>query len=264
MAENSVGRTSLDQVRLATATWPVQVVAQAGSTNVVLADRARAGAQEQVLVAEHQTAGRGRLDRSWETPAGAALTFSVLLRPEAEAVRWPWLPLLAGTAVRAALAVHGEEVALKWPNDVLIRDLKVAGILVERVESPTGPAAVIGVGINVSATREELPVPTATSLGIELGRPVERTGVLLEVLAELRGMYAAWAPDPGGDPNLRAAYARHCSTLGRQVRVELPGGAVLQGTARDIDHLGRLVVETVRGTTAVGAGDVIHVRGADQ
>ncbi len=263
MADNGVWRTSLDEPALTAAPWPVEVIEETGSTNAILADRARRGAAQQVLVAEHQTAGRGRLDRTWVTPSRAALTFSLLLHPDADPSRWPWLPLLVGEAVRSALAVHDLDLSVKWPNDVLIGERKVAGILLERVEAPTGPAAVVGVGVNVSTTSEELPVPTATSLGIELGTAPERTGVLLGVLAALHRSYAGWAAD-GDDEFLRASYVRHCSTIGSQVRVDLPGETVVHGTARDIDPFGRLMVETATGTTTVGAGDVVHVRRADQ
>ncbi|CUR57087.1 BirA, biotin-(Acetyl-CoA-carboxylase) ligase [metagenome] len=263
MADNGVWRRSLDEVALSAAPWPVEVLEETGSTNAVLAERARQGGAQQVLVTEHQTAGRGRLDRTWVTPDRAALTFSVLLRPEVDASRWPWLPLLVGEAVRAALAVHEVELSVKWPNDVLIGELKVAGILLERVDGSSGPAAVVGVGINVSTAREELPVDTATSLGIELSSAPDRTGVLLAVLAELHRSYAEWSAD-GSDEFLRAAYVRHCSTIGRQVRVDLPGGSAVHGTARDVDARGRLVVESPAGTTVVGAGDVVHVRSSDQ
>ena len=124
-----------------------------------------------VVVAEHQTAGRGRLDRTWETPARAALTFSVLLRPGSPPADWPWLPLLTGYAVARALREAGVPTpALKWPNDVLVDDRKVAGILVERVETPTGPAAVVGIGLNVAPTAEELPVATRHLAGARARR----------------------------------------------------------------------------------------------
>ena len=128
----------------------VEILSEAPSTNAALAERARAGALEgAVVVAEHQTAGRGRLDRTWETPARSALTFSVLLRPNLSASSWPWIPLLVGYAVQAALADRLPAIALKWPNDVLVEERKLGGILVERVDTPTGPAAVVGIGINV-------------------------------------------------------------------------------------------------------------------
>jgi len=265
MTTDGSRRPPLDTHRLAGAAWPVEVLAEAGSTNALLAERARDGAPAQVLVAEHQTAGRGRLDRTWDTPPRAALTFSVLLWPQLVPARWPLLPLLVGCAVREALATAGSVAAtLKWPNDVLIGERKVAGILVERVQGPSAPAAVVGIGLNVSATPDELPVPTATSLAMELGSEPDRTALLIAVLAELRRGYDDWAEGATQDAFLRTSYVRHCSTLGRQVRVDLPSGVVLEGTASDIDGSGRLVVATASGEVAVGAGDVVHVRGADQ
>lgn len=243
--------------------WRVEVYDESTSTNAVVAEEARAGAPEGlVVVAEHQTAGRGRLDRTWVTPARSALTFSVLLRPQAEPARWPWLPLLTGVAVQGAI---GSGSRLKWPNDVLLGDHKVAGILLERVETGTGPAAVVGVGINVSTTLGELPVPTATSLAIA-GHEVDRTDLLLAVLDGFGRRYATWnhAPrhDAGEDALLQAAYQRVCATIGQLVRVDLPGEESITGTAVDVDLSGRLVVRTAGETVAVVAGDVVHVRPA--
>jgi BirA family biotin operon repressor/biotin-[acetyl-CoA-carboxylase] ligase len=235
----------------------VEILAEAASTNAVLAERARAGAPEgAVVVAEHQTAGRGRLDRTWQTPPRAALTFSVLLRPNLAASAWPWIPLLTGYAVQAALADRLPAIALKWPNDVLVEERKLGGILVERIDTPTGPAAVVGIGINVTQTLDELPVALATSLALELPQAPDRTEVLAQLLASLDGLLPL-LEDPTA---LRAAYADACSTLGREVQVELPGGVHLRGTALDIDAEGRLVVGGPDGETAVGAGDVVHVR----
>ncbi|HET9423130.1 MAG TPA: biotin--[acetyl-CoA-carboxylase] ligase [Nocardioides sp.] len=242
----------------------VEVVAEAPSTNALVADRAREGAPDGlVVVADHQTAGRGRLDRTWETPAGAALTFSMLLRPTVPTRSWPWLPLLTGYAVARALIARGYAAGVKWPNDVLIGEGKVAGILVERVDTPEGPAAVVGVGLNTGMTAEELPVPTATSLSLEQGgSPApDRVAVLLEVLASIRQAYDAW--QLGGEPaaeRLATSYAVACVTVGRAVRVDLPDGSVLEGTAEAVDSSGRLVVRTADGPREVGAGDVVHVR----
>jgi BirA family biotin operon repressor/biotin-[acetyl-CoA-carboxylase] ligase len=212
-----------------------------------------------VVVAEHQTAGRGRLDRTWETPARSALTVSVLVRPDSHHPdRWPWLPLLTGLAAHAALP---EGAALKWPNDVLLGDRKVAGILVELVETPDGPAAVLGIGINVGMTEDELPVPTATSLAVE-GYDVDRTDLLVTFLTALDARLAAWASGRDADAAIRAAYVDRCSTIGRDVEVALPGGETLTGRAVDVDEGGRLVVETGAGATSVGAGDVVHVHPA--
>lgn len=258
----------LDQEALAP--LGVVVLASTGSTNEVVADRARGGAPEGlVVVTEHQTAGRGRLDRTWETPAGTALTFSVLLRPEVPPAQWPWLPLLTGYAVAKTLAAAGFGAQLKWPNDVMLGDRKVAGILVERVEGEGGPAAVVGIGLNVLLTEEQLPVPTATSLLLEsagLGHPVpDRTALLAALVETLSESYAAWQAGiaDGSSPRLRESYARVCSTLGRDVEVALPDGSTLTGRATGIDEHGRLVVAPAAGPeVAVGAGDVVHVRPA--
>jgi BirA family biotin operon repressor/biotin-[acetyl-CoA-carboxylase] ligase len=263
-----VRRPSLDPTPLA-ALAPdlvVEILETATSTNAVAADRARAGAAEGlVVVAESQTAGRGRLDRSWHTPPRASLLFSLVLRPQVPLANWPWLPLLTGYTVAKTLRALGYDAGVKWPNDVLIGDRKLAGILVERIETPDGPAAVIGVGLNVSLTDEEIPVPTGTSLAIESGSDPDRTAVLVALLRSLREAYDAW--QAGGDSatdRLRSSYAAACVTVGRDVRVDLPGGAVLTGRATGVDPGGRLVVSGSAGDTVVGAGDVVHVRAVDQ
>jgi BirA family biotin operon repressor/biotin-[acetyl-CoA-carboxylase] ligase len=265
MTSSPAPRPPLDPDRLATpAGWRVELVEATPSTNAALAERARAGEQPGlVLVTEHQTAGRGRLDRAWETPARSSLTFSVLLRPHVPATSWSWLPLLTGYAVQAALADRLPDIALKWPNDVLVDDgsgagRKVCGILVERVEAADGPMVVVGVGINVDQTLDELPVATATSVSLETGEPVERTGLLGQVLGSLHGLQGL-LDDVGA---LRRAYADVCVTLGRTVDVHLPGGAVRRGEALDIDATGALVVATDDGALTVAAGDVVHVRPA--
>lgn len=233
----------------------VEVVAQAGSTNALLAERAIGGAPDgAVLVAEHQTAGRGRLARGWVTPARAALTFSALCRPTRPATDWPWLPLVTGVAVAEALRGHDVPAELKWPNDVLLGGRKLAGILAERVDTPAGPAVVLGIGLNVTTTAAELPVETATSIRLATGRSPDRTELLVALLAALRRQYAAWAT--GGAAAVRPAYTPLCATLGRDVLVTLPGGRELRGAAQDVDSAGRLVVAGV----PVAAGDVVHVR----
>ena len=199
----------------------IRVVSETGSTNADLLAEAQAGAAEGlVLVAETQTAGRGRLGRSWSSPPRAALAFSVLLRPVAVApAARAWLPLLTGIAVAAALrAEAGVTATLKWPNDVLVDGRKIAGILAEA----HGDAIVAGVGLNVTLTRAELPVPTATSLLLENAACLDRERLLAAILTELASRYTAWTagPDPAA---LRAEYLRWCVTVGREVRVELPG-----------------------------------------
>ncbi len=239
----------------------VQIVEELESTNSRLSALARTGAAAgTVVVAEWQTAGRGRLDRVWSVPPRTAVTFSVLLRPNLPPADWPWLPLFAGYVVRSALAGRVPAIGLKWPNDVLVGEAghKLCGILVERVETPDGPAAVVGIGINADQRPDELPVPTGTSLRIVTGAPVDRTAVLADLLATLDASLPMLRDLDG----LRAAYAANCVTIGRQVRVELPAGDPLVGPAVGLDESGRLLVDGPDGVVAVGAGDVIHVRAA--
>lgn len=243
--------------------WRVEVVDRTPSTNALVVERAKAGEPAGlVIVAEHQTSGRGRLDRRWETPSRAALTFSVLLRPTRPPERWPWLPLLAGCSVVAGLGQVGVTAHLKWPNDVLVGtdggEGKLAGILVERVDAGDDSAAVIGIGINVSSTRAELPVAEATSILLATDATPDRTLLLIQILADLRLRLAGW--EAGGDDDVRSRYASMCRTIGREVRVAVPGGPPLVGTADGIDDDGRLLVRTDTGTTPLGAGDVVHVR----
>lgn len=264
MNDASAPRPPIDPHRLAVpGGWRIEVEEATPSTNAALTERAHAGEEPGfVLVTEHQTAGRGRLDRAWETPARSSLTFSVLLRPAVPPGDWPWLPLLTGYAVQAALADRLPDIALKWPNDVLVDGAgsglgrKVAGILVERIETDRGPMAVVGVGINVDQTLDELPVALATSVSLETGEPVDRTGLLGQVLGSLHGLQGLIEDTDA----LRRAYADVCVTLGRTVDVHLPGGDVRRGEALDIDGSGALVVGTEEGALTVAAGDVVHVR----
>jgi BirA family biotin operon repressor/biotin-[acetyl-CoA-carboxylase] ligase len=245
----------------------LEVVASTGSTNADLLAAARGGAPDRsVLVAERQDRGRGRLDRQWVSAPGSGLTFSVLLRPGAVPPRrLGWLPLLAGLAVVRGIGdLRDVEVALKWPNDVLLgpEQAKGAGILAEAEPGASGgPAVVVGIGINVGARIEELP-EGGTSLAAE-GAAVDRTELLSAVLRRLLTDEAEWRAT-GGDPDatgLREAYRRHCATLGREVRVALPGGSDLVGRASDLDDDGRLVLREPSGAVrTVAAGDVVHLR----
>jgi BirA family biotin operon repressor/biotin-[acetyl-CoA-carboxylase] ligase len=243
----------------------VRVVAATGSTNADLAALGRRGADPGVLlVAEHQRQGRGRLDRTWQAPTRAGLTFSVLVQPNrVPSARWPWLPLLTGVAVVEALARATEVAArLKWPNDVIIDHRKLAGVLVERIESAGGrPMAVIGVGINVSNTAAELPTPDSTSLALQGAARLDRSVILRAVCRTLESLYVAWCAESGDSgAGLADSYRRRCSTLGRAVRVELPGQGTVTGQAVDVDASGRLVVVGSAGRVALGAGDVVHLR----
>jgi len=234
--------------------WDVRHVAKTESTNADLAAAARDGAPEgTVIVADHQTAGRGRLDRTWEAPPGSGLVMSALVRPDQlDPASWPWIPLMTGVAVADAVREAGLEPSLKWPNDVESGGRKLAGILVERVETPDGPAAVIGIGLNVAMTSDQLPVPTATSLSLE-GSAATRDDVLADVLSGLAARYELLLSDTEA---LRAAYVSACGTVGMNVSVSLPDGSTLTGPATDVDTHGRLIVDG----RPVTAGDVIHVR----
>lgn len=269
---SDLDRPPLDETRLRSLlhlgesdSWwrELRVVDATESTNADLVVAATDGAPEaSVLVAEHQRAGRGRLGRGWEAPARSALTLSVLVRPDVPAARWPWLPLLSGVVTAEAVRnATGLDAVVKWPNDVLVGDRKLAGVLVERVDTPAGPAAVLGIGINATNTRVELPVPTATSLALEHARSTDRHVLLLELLRTLEAVYQAWVRERGdAAAGLHASYVRRCSTLGQQVQVELPDGAELTGRADSVDGAGRLVVATSTGRRLLGAGEVVHVR----
>jgi len=265
-------RPSLDAQALADALtrdsrlWTaLEVVPEVGSTNAELVARAGRDPEDggalagTVLVAEHQVSGRGRLDRVWTSPPRAGLTVSVLLRPDVPAARRGWLPLLTGVALAEAVAeVTGVLPSLKWPNDLLARDgRKLAGILAES----TGTAVVVGVGLNVSTTAEELP-DTGTSLARVLGAPVDRGPVLLAFLRAVEKRYLSWTAALG-DPvasGLAQDYLAWSSTVGTEVTVSLPDGSTLEGTAQAIDWDGRLVVATSNGTVELATGDVRHVR----
>ncbi|GAB3238060.1 biotin--[acetyl-CoA-carboxylase] ligase [Kineosporia babensis] len=248
----------------------VEVVAETGSTNADLVERARQGeAAGAVLVADSQNGGRGRLGRVWSVPPRSALTFSVLLRPTAPKTSWSWLSLVSGIAVTDALIrVCGLPATLKWPNDVLLPaaglpspngyagdKLKVAGILAEAVDD----AVVIGIGLNVSQNADELPVPTATSLHLAGSATTDRDTVLRAVLRSLSRRLAEF--ETQGPDGLAATYRERCSTIGLDVRAELPGGVSQVGLADGVDEGGRLLLRLPDGSSqALSAGDVVHIR----
>jgi len=238
----------------------VEWVSETGSTNTELVRRASVGDLPQLsaLATTSQTAGRGRLGRTWVAPEGTTLAVSIFVRAS-DGIGW--LPLLAGLAMTRAVRslLPGELVTLKWPNDVLVGGLKVAGLLGELV--PSG-GAVIGAGLNLTMTEEQVPVPTATSLTLHGAEP----DALLDraLAAYFEAFETLWGEfeDAGFDAEagLRASVSDTCGTLGRDVRVELPDGSTAEGTAEAIDDHGRLVVRQTTGHLVVSAGDVTHVR----
>ncbi|MFI6119974.1 biotin--[acetyl-CoA-carboxylase] ligase [Streptomyces sp. NPDC051064] len=248
----------------------LDIVEATGSTNTDLAARAAGGglAEGAVLVAEEQTAGRGRLDRSWTAPPRSGLFLSVHLTPGGvPAERWGWLPLLTGVAAATGLAQSaGVDMALKWPNDLLVTiggtERKTGGILAERA----GDGVVIGIGLNVSLRAAELPAPHAGSLALAGAVSTDRETLLRAVLRSLEQWYGRWR-DANGDAaecGLQAAYAAGCATLDRTVRAELPGDRSLVGEAVAIDGDGRLVLATGDGIQEpVSAGDIVHLRGEE-
>lgn len=234
-------------------------VPESGSTNAELAARASAGPIEDftVLATTSQTAGKGRLGRTWVAPPGRTIAVSVLLRPAgATPEQLGWIPLLAGLAMTRAVSslVEHREVTLKWPNDVQVDGLKVSGLLAELV----GDTVVMGAGLNLTMTADELPTSVSTSLTLQ-GVPEEGLvdRALAAYLEQLRALYE------GLDvAALRAAVTAACSTIGRSVRVELPGGDDLFGTAVGIDESGRLIVRDQKDArlVPVAAGEVTHLR----
>jgi BirA family biotin operon repressor/biotin-[acetyl-CoA-carboxylase] ligase len=283
MATKSGARTPLDEAALRRAivtpggAWTdLRVVAETGSTNADLLDAAQAGAPPgAVLVAEVQQSGRGRLGRVWEAPAMSSITVSVLFRPGVQPVRLGWLPLLAGVALVEAVGLIAEvDAVLKWPNDLLVRPVapatgagygKCAGVLAEA--SAGAELVVVGIGLNVDQTADELP-PTGpssfppTSLVLAGARVTDRSDLLRGLLGVLAAWYGRWR-DGEGDPDrsgLAAAYRASCLTLGTEVAVSLPGGELVTGRASDVDTEGRLIVTTASGSRHLAAGDVQHLR----
>jgi BirA family biotin operon repressor/biotin-[acetyl-CoA-carboxylase] ligase len=249
--------------------------AETGSTNADAVSAAREGEPEGlVVVAEAQTQGRGRRGRTWTSPPRAGLTTSVLLRPGVAVPErgWPaappptygWLPLLAGVALVEAVTRLAEVPAvLKWPNDLMVGDLKCAGVLAEGVPNGGAQAVVVGIGLNVTLRENELPSDRpATSLQLAGAAMTDRDPLLRALLRGLGGWYARWRL-AGGDAEqsgLAEAYRHHCTTIGRSVRVQLPSGEELAGEATAIDADGQLVVVTTDGRRqSVAAGDVLHV-----
>jgi BirA family biotin operon repressor/biotin-[acetyl-CoA-carboxylase] ligase len=254
------------------------------STNRYLLDEARAGAPHGVVaVADHQSAGRGRLGRRWEAPAGSNLLVSVLLRPRLPAEQRHLASAVVALAAADAVAGLGLRLGIKWPNDLLAPDgRKLAGVLAEadlgsgagvapgepgeRPEGEPPAPIVVGIGINANwpVTDGDLPaelVGSATSLRQQLDRPVDRARLLESLLRSLGPRVADLDAPPGRQrqaDDLRAG----CTTIGTAVRVALSDDRSFEGVATDVTSEGHLVVATDQGSRTVVAGDVVHVRPA--
>lgn len=236
----------------------------AGSTNDELRERASADPASwphlSVVATDDQRAGRGRLGRVWQAPAGRTLAASTLVDAAAlPASAAGWLPLLAGAALARALTPFVEAtVEVKWPNDVLLDGRKVAGILAERL--PDG-RVVVGTGVNLLLSDEELPVPTATSLALAGARSTGVDTVLATFLTEFSALLAPLLSLGDAEAAGTAAVVHaHCATLGRTVRLELPDGTVEEGVAVDLAPDGGLVLELAGARRSFSAGDVTHLR----
>jgi BirA family transcriptional regulator, biotin operon repressor / biotin---[acetyl-CoA-carboxylase] ligase len=260
-------RESLKGTRFA----DVRVVDETGSTNADVLALARAGAPEGiVLVTDHQTAGRGRLDRRWEAPPGSSLLVSVLTRPAGHGLGDDRLHLVTTAmgvaAAEACRAATGADVRLKWPND-LVADAgegvrKVSGLLAETVvDGGRVSALVVGIGINADwpAVPDEL-AGLAVALNHLTGRSVDRPALLAALVAGFDDWYGRIG-SAEGEGALRGRYRELSATLGRRVRVETPDGTVT-GDAVDIDDEGRLLVvdDCPDRPRAIAVGDVIHAR----
>lgn len=240
--------------------WRIDVVEETGSTNADLLARAAAGEDIDgaVLIAEAQTAGRGRNGRSWSTPPGSQVALSAGVGVGAvPSAAWGWLPLLTGVAVVDAVGeAAGVTAGLKWPNDVLAGEKKLAGILAE-VAAPA-PVVVVGLGLNVT----EAPDPVATSLSL-LGATVDRVVLTEAVLRHLAERIERWRAAEGADDTLAADYRSRSVTIGHRVRASLPGDRAIGGVATGVDELGRLRIDTGAEVITVSAGDITHLRGVE-
>ncbi|HVE76058.1 MAG TPA: biotin--[acetyl-CoA-carboxylase] ligase [Actinomycetota bacterium] len=230
----------------------VTYLPETGSTNLDAKELATKGKElPLVVVADHQTSGRGRLDRSWYSAPGMGVQVSIAARASAHPEALGAVSLAAGLATRTALAAQGVQAGLKWPNDVLAGGKKIAGCLIEIV-STGGPSAAFVAGIGINANHTQLPQEfseVATSALLETGETCDREKLVADLA---KGFLAHIERDPAEVVDL---YRQVCDTIGRRVTVEL-GGSSVEGVATDVDDHGRLVLD---GNQAVYAGDVVHL-----
>lgn len=230
------------------------------STNDVALERLRGGAAPGLVVtADHQTAGRGRAGRGWDSGPRPGASLLCTATVPASGHGDGLVPLAAGLAVVDAARSTGADLALKWPNDALAGERKCAGVLAERHTVGSDEVLLVGIGVDVDWRGHARDGDAAawTSLAEELDRAVDRGAVLAVLLRSLAGWLDAARQDRDG---LLDTYRIRCTTLGRDVEVQLPGGRRLGGHAVDVDRDGRLLVDTGRERVAVSAGDVVHLR----
>ena len=220
------------------------------STQSALMTRVNAGKVKpgDVITANFQRAGRGRMSRTFEAPKNSALLFSFYITPQRKKDDWGWIALLAGVSVAQSLSKYGATV--KWPNDILINDRKVSGLIAEI----SGDGVVVGIGINVRMTSQELPVPTATSLAIEGAVDLDRNHLLPDLLTQFEANFTRWDQ---GDDSIVELYKSLSSTLGSRVQIHYPNDLIEKGVAVGISPRGELILDS---GTHVYAGDVVHLR----
>jgi BirA family transcriptional regulator, biotin operon repressor / biotin---[acetyl-CoA-carboxylase] ligase len=231
--------------------WRVRVFQTVASTQTELIGKENLQHGD-VFVTEYQSAGRGRLDRTFEATESSALLFSLYLEPKPNKLEWSAIPLLTGLSLVTALTKLDETsaISLKWPNDLLIGEKKVAGILAEAGTD----GVVVGIGLNVEMTESELPVPTATSLKLENFAELNRNVILSEILRNLALTIELWE---SGSHDLFEQYRQTSSTLGKEVEIHLPSGEVITSRATGITSVGELQLAN---GVLVNVGDVIHLR----
>ena len=236
--------------------WRVRVLAETSSTQDELKHELVSNGE--CVVAEYQSSGRGRLDRTFESDASVALLISFYIEPRIDAVRnlesQGWIPLIAGISVAHTLneLTNSTDYFTKWPNDVISESGKVSGVLCEKY----GAGIIVGIGINVSTLPDELPVPTASSIYITHGIELDRNLLLSHLLKNFYTLFTNWSTGTDLTPRYRAL----SSTVGREVRAVLPGGGVLEGRAIGIGANGELLLES---GDVVSVGDIVHLRSTE-
>lgn len=224
--------------------WRVSVIEETPSTQTLIRESNPTAGD--VITAEYQSAGRGRLNRSFESKKYSALLFSCYMEPEIQLANFGKIPLLAGLSVANAInkLTNSNNFKCKWPNDILFNNKKVAGLLCETL----GRGVLIGIGINVTTSVEELPVSHATSIALATGQNLNRNRLLAEILRELN-------LNINGDKDLRE-YRKACQTIGLEISAELPNGEVVEDIANEVAENGALILRSGREITV---GDLIHI-----